>query len=173
MALTKRQKMLLAVFFVGLVALGVDRIFLRPQSGPAAASANAFDEYAVQRSPAPRAAAPAAEAQRPGLGRKLERIWPDPTLNATEARDPFSLVDAWSDTRATAPADTKDSPETFARAHPLEAVVVSGRQSYISIDDRVLKLGEQIEGYTLVSVGPKSAVFERQGERVVVELSSK
>ncbi len=173
MALTKRQKTLIAVFFLGLIGLGVDRVFLRPQGGPDAASADSSDNYAVPLSPAREAPSPAAEAQDPGVGERLEQIWPDRELNTVEARDPFSLAGSWSDGKATGPSATPESAEAFARAHPLAAVVVSGRQSYISIDDRILKLGEQIEGYTLVSVGTKSAVFERQGERIVLELLSK
>jgi len=173
MALTKRQKTLLAVFFLGLFGLGVDHVFLRPRGGPDATSADSPDDYAVPLSPAPHAPSPAAEAPDPGMRDRLAQVWPDQKLNAVEARDPFSLAGSWSDGNGTGPSAVQDSQEAFARAHPLAAVVFSGQQSYISIDDRILKLGEQIEGYILVSIGPKSAVFERQGERIVLELSNK
>ena len=95
MALAKRQKTLIAVFFLGLIGLGVDRVFLRPQGGPEAASADSSDSYAVPLSPAREAPSAAAEAQGPGVAERLEPIWPDREPNAVEARDPFSLAGSW------------------------------------------------------------------------------
>lgn len=173
MAFARRQKALIAVFLLGLVGLVMDRVFLRPQGGPGAASADSSDAYAVPLSPARTAPSPAAEAQGPGVAERLERIWPDRKPNAVEARDPFSLRGSWLGSTGAGSSASPDPAEGFAQAHPLVAVVVDGRQSYVLINDHVLKLGEQIDGFTLVSVGAKSAVFERQGQRIVLELLNK
>jgi hypothetical protein len=173
MAFARRQKILIAVFLLGLIGLGVDRVFLRPQGGPAAASADSSDNYAVPLSQVQTAASPAVEAQGPSMAERLERIWPDREPNAVEARDPFSLKGSWLGSAGAGSSASSDPAEMFAQAHPLVAVIVDGRRSYVLVDDRVLKLGEQLDGFTLVSVGAKSAAFERQGQRIVLELLNK
>jgi len=173
MVLAKRQKALIAVFLLGLVGLVVDRVFLRPQGGPDSASADSSDSHAVPLSPAQDAPSAPAEAQGPGVAERLQRAWPDREPNAAEARDPFSLAGSWLRGAGTGSSAAPDPAQAFAGTHPLVAVVVDGRQSYALVNDRVLKLGEQIDGFTLVSVGPKSAVFECRGQQVVLELLSK
>jgi len=173
MALARRQQAFVAVFLLGLVGLVVDRVFLRPQGGPGTAAADSSDTYAVPFSPVKDAPSPSAEAQGPSVAERLDRVWPDREPNAVEARNPFSLTPLWLRSVGTGPAAGPDAAEVFAQAHPLVAVVMDGRQSYALVNDRVLTLGEQIDGFTLVSVGSKSAVFERRGERIVLELLSK
>jgi hypothetical protein len=173
MALAKRQKAFVAIFFLGLVALVVDRVFLRPQGGAGKAAADSFAMYAVPISPAENSPSPSAEAQNPSVAERLGRVWPDREPNGVETRDPFSLGGSWlANTEVSSPA-AADSAAAFARTHPLVAVAMNGRQSHALVNDRFLTLGDQIDGFTLVSVGAKSAVFERQGERVVLELLNK
>jgi len=173
MILARRQKVLVAIFVLGLVGLAADRVFLRPQGGPGAASADASDSYAMPPLPARNGPSAVAEAQGPGMAERLDRIWPDREPNTVEARDPFSLRGSWLGNAGTGSSAAPDPAEVFAQAHPLVAVVMDGQRSYVLVNDRVLKLGEQIDGFTLVSIGAKSAVFERQGQRIVLELLSK
>jgi len=171
MALAKRQKALIGIFGLGLLGLAVDRVFLRPQGGPGAASAETSEIYTVPTSPTDDAPSASEEAQSPSVAERLDRLWPDWEPNAVEARDPFSLTPLWLDNAQAGPPAVPDPGAEFAKAHPLVAVVMDGRQSHVLISDRFLTLGGQIDGYTLVSVGPKSAVLERQGEQIVLELA--
>jgi hypothetical protein len=173
MALAKRQKALIGIFGLGLLGLVVDRVFLRPQGGPGAASAETSEMYAVPASLADDAPAGSAEAHSPSVAERLDRLWPDWEPNAVGVRDPFSLTPLWRDSTPAGPSAAPDPGAEFAKAHPLVAVVMDGQQSRVLINDRLLALGGQIDGYTLVSVGPKSAVFERQGEQIVLELAGK
>jgi hypothetical protein len=173
MALARRQKALIGVFCLGLLGLVVDRVFLRPQGGPGTASADTSKTHTSPISPADSVSSASKEAQNPSVAERLNRLWPDWEPNAAEARDPFSLADSWVRSTEAAPSVAPDPAAEFAKAHPLVAVVMDGRQSHVLISDRFLTLGEQIDGYTLVSVGPKSAVLERQGEQIVLELASK
>jgi hypothetical protein len=173
MVLARRQKILIAVFFLGLVGLGVDRVFLRPQGGPQAASADSSDSYAVPLSPVRDARPAAVESPGPNVAKRLETIWPDREPNDAQARDPFSWAGSWLAGKGSGPASGPDPAEAFVKAHLLVAVVIDGRQSHVLIDDRVLKRGEQIDGFTLVSVGPKSAVFEHGGQRATLELPTR
>jgi hypothetical protein len=173
MALAKRGKTFVAIFALGLAALAVDRVFLRPQGGAEKASADAFAKYGVPASPAEKAASAPSEAQRPSVTQRLDRAWPDQEPNVAQARDPFSLTGPWLGSTETGPSAAPDPVTVFAKAHPLGAVVMNGPRSHVLVNDRFLTLGQQIDGFTLVSVGPKSATFERQGERIVLELAGK
>jgi len=171
MALGKRQKALIAVFILGLMALAVDRVFLRPQGGAGKASGVEIGNSNLEVRDS--AAASPEEAQRPTVAQRLDRLWSDQDANDVGVRDPFSLEGSWLAGSVEGPADVPDPLAAFAKAHPLVAVVMDGRQSYALVNDRVLKPGDQIDGFTLISVGPKSAVLDRQGEQVVLELASK
>jgi hypothetical protein len=172
MVLEKRQKVFIAVFFLGLIALVVDRVCLRPEGGPKHASASAFEQYGVPVSTADPVPEPPG-TRNPTVAERLDRLWSDQDVNEGSMRDPFSLTGSW---QVSPPVDAPPAPDeaaVFAETHPLVAVVMAGQQSYVLINDRVLPLGEQIDGFTLVSVGAKSAVFERQGKQIVLELVSK
>ncbi len=170
MSLSKRQKVLLGVFLVGLVGLVADRTILRPQGGPSAASAH---------SPTPSAAVPSGSATddensqtRVPLAERLNRLGPDGGDDSVKLRDPFSLPVSWSD-RAANKEKIPDAAETFTRKHQLKAVVVQGEEVGVQIDDSFLVPGQGIDGFKLVSVGDRSAIFEREGKQVILELVSK
>jgi len=165
--------MLIAVFLLGLIGLVVDRVFLRPRGGPRVASADSPDSYAMPASPAQDGPSAVAGAQGPSVAERLDRLWPDREANGVEARDPFSLRGSWLGNAGTGPSAVSEPAQLFAQTHPLTAVVVDGQRSHALVNDRVLKLGEKIDGFTLVSVEAKSAVFERQGQRIMLELLSK
>jgi len=172
MALEKRQKVFIAIFLLGLVALVVDRVFLRPEGGPEKASAGAFELYGVPVSTAEPVTGP-PETQNPTVAERLDRLWSDQEVNEADMRDPFSLTKSWQVSAVASASPAPDETAVFAKAHRLVAVVMDGRQSYALVNDRVLTLGEQMDGFTLVSVGAKSAVFDRQGKQIVLELVSK
>lgn len=53
----------------------------------------------------------------------------------------------------------------------LRSVVVAGNNSLANLGGEILKIGEVAEGYRLVAVRPFEAVFEREGERLVLAVS--
>jgi len=171
MVLAKRQKVFIAIFLLGLAALAVDRVCLLPQGGPKQASASAFELYGMVVSSEDPVPEPAG--QNATLAERLDRLWSDQDVNETALRDPFSLPASWQVGPVVSAPPAPDKAAVFAKTHPLVAVVMDGQQSYVLINDRVLPLGEQMDGFTLVSVGPKSAVFENEGKQVVLELVSK
>lgn len=171
MMLEKRQKMLIATFVLGLIGLVIDQVFLRPGGGPRTASADAFEQYGVPASP--EAPAPEPPSDQPTVAARLERLWSGSDVNDVETRDPFCLAGSWQASPTAGLPPAPDEAAVFAKNHRLVAVVVDGPQSCALVNDRVLKPGDPIGGYTLVSVGPKSAVFDRQGRQIVLELATK
>lgn len=77
------------------------------------------------------------------------------------------------------PAATRPSPPVIASVveppalvwrPKLSAVVVAGSRSMVSIDGRVVALGEQIDGYQLVQVEEQRAAFAKNGVRFELKM---
>lgn len=55
--------------------------------------------------------------------------------------------------------------------HPvLKAVLVNGSRSMANVGGVILRVGETIDGNRLVEVQPRSAVFERNGKRTILNI---
>jgi len=171
MNLSKRQKTFLAVFFLGLVALVVDRTILRPQGGPKSASA---DSLLTSQSAIPSGNSPSNDkAQRRGAAERLNNLWPDPNADFAQMRNPFTLPLSWFDNVGRDGVQMLDPVAVFVSRHLLTAVVLDGRESYALVDDQFLIPGQCLDGFELISVGDRSAVFERDGRRASLELVNK
>jgi hypothetical protein len=163
MNLTKRQKMLSAVFLLGVGGLVVDRTLLRPQGGPQAASARAQPAAS---------AAPAAESTpvRAPLAERLNNLLVGRETAPKDLRDPFSLPATWSETGPANGERTPDTVREFLRKHRLKAVVIKAGESCAEVDDTYLAPGGYLDGFRLVSVDQRSAVFAGGGKQVVLHL---
>jgi hypothetical protein len=170
MSLSKRQKALSAVFLIGLVALVADRTILRPQGGPRAASADPL--AASVGGAGPSGNLPAVEPAPPlTVAQRLNKLVSGREAGSEELRDPFSLPPSWSDTTAGNEERTTDPTGGFVRRHQLRAMVVRGGEASALVDDSFLVPGQSLDGFTLVSVGSRSALFERDGKQVVLRLA--
>jgi hypothetical protein len=167
MALTKRHKVLAAVFAIGLAGLIVDRLWLQP--GAASADPAAGSDAGIS-SAAPHPSR--ATSDRPSVAQRLNDLWPGGGPEFSDVRDPFYLPRSWSDAQKNGAAAAEDRTTGFAAAHQLSAVLSEGRISYALVDDRLLTPGQEVDGFTLVSVGDRFAVFEGQGSRVVLRLAN-
>jgi hypothetical protein len=173
MNLTKRQRMLSAMFLVGLVGLVADRTLLRPQGGPAAASAEVLP--ASPNAAASSAGAPSVEgtpAPTP-VPERLNKLLSGQEIQVDELRDPFALPPSWSGTTAGAGKKAPDAITTFVRKHQLKAVFMQGQETCVQVDDNFLVPGQSVDGFKLVSVNQRIAVFEHEGKEVTLELVSK
>jgi hypothetical protein len=169
MNLTKRQKMLSAVFVLGLAGLVVDRTLLRPQGGPQAAAAGSSAETPGS-TPAERPPRAESAPARAPLAERLNNLLPGRETGPNDVRDPFSLPDTWSETDAGDGARAPDAARGFSRRHQLKAVVMQDGEACAQVDDNPLVPGQWLDGFKLISVNQQSAVFERDGKRVVLDL---
>ena len=165
MNLTQRQKTLLAVVLVGLVGLVVDRTILRPQGGPQAASAEAATD-----APAAGAAPDQNTPARRPLAERLNDLLAGAPSGPNDVRDPFCLPATWSGTGGVAAERAPDAVRVFLGKHQLKAVLIQGGVSCAQVDDSYLSPGEYLDGFKLISVDQRSAVFECQGKQAVLEL---
>jgi hypothetical protein len=170
MTLTKRQKTLMVVFFIGLAALGVDRTFLRPQGGAAAASADPLLRPDERVSPLANVPVLQEPPGRTGVAARLDRLWSDKDADPEQGRDPFAPAAPWGQSAPSTDTKTVDEAALFIAGHRLTAVVIDPRASYAVVNDRALTPGQSIDGFKLVSIGKRSALFEQGGRRAVLEL---
>jgi len=169
MSLDKRQKKLVIAFVVGMAALFIDRAFLRPQGGAKSASADygSSDERVSSTDNLPILA---SESPRPQIAVRLESVWSGDNSDFARLRNPFSTPASWLGVKVSSPKRTDKSLDAFAKRHQLTAVAGSGPTSYVLMGDEFLVVGQEIDGYRLVSIGQRSVVFERQGREVTLEL---
>jgi hypothetical protein len=168
MNLTKRQQRLLMVVILGAVGLVVDRTILRPQGGPHAASAEAT---AAATDAAAAGAAPDQNTPaRPPLAERLNNLLAGAPSGPNDVRDPFCLPATWSGMDAVVAEKTPDAIRGFLGKHQLKAVLIQGGVSCAQVDDSYLSPGEYLDGFKLISVDQRSAVFEHQGKQAVLEL---
>ncbi|MBN1513782.1 MAG: hypothetical protein JXB13_17325 [Phycisphaerae bacterium] len=157
---------------MGLAGLALDRVLLRSQGGPAAASAG-LSPSAAPGSPLPATDLPAGSAapQEAPVTQCLNRLWSDKEVDFERVRNPFSLPSSWSNLNEKPARTPLDAGEVFAGRHQLTAVVLDGPRSYVLIDDRLLRPGQEIDGFRLVTVEDRAALFEGTGTRVRLELA--
>ncbi len=105
------------------------------------------------------------------VAQRLDKLALGREADAQTQRDPFSLPPSWSDTPTGKGDKTPDAAEAFARRHQFRAMGVHNGQSCALVDDSTLTPGQSLDGFTLLAVGPRSALFEGDGKRVVLHLA--
>jgi hypothetical protein len=104
---------------------------------------------------------------------RLQSLWPSQDFSIEQTRDPFSLPASWSDKVGADSGKASSAPALFVATHQLAAVVIDGGESYVLVNDHFLVPGQYLDGFKLVSVGDRSAVFEQDGQQAVLELVNK
>ncbi len=177
MKLSKQQKSAVAILAIALLALVVDRAFLGGGSVPAGASASSTEAPAE---PIPEAADPPDPDSEPPtirLAQRLETLWSERNPDMSRARDVFSLPASWlADVRPATPVDRpppeQDAVTVFTANHQLRGVVITDQARCVTVDDRVLHLGDELDGFKLVAIEEDSATFEAGGRQVTLTLAS-
>lgn len=172
MVLTKRQKVMVAVLGLGAVCLAGDKLFLDGGStGPSQAEA-ASGGGAVPLEPklAPAVATPPGNS----LTERLDALRETMNLNLMATKDAFCPSGSWlSDLRPgerTAMSSDEVRVMAFGRRHALNAIVTSDCGGTAFIDDTFVRVGQVIDGFRLVRLGYRTAVFEANGLEVVLRL---
>jgi len=106
------------------------------------------------------------------LAQRLEILWQEEGLDLDEARDAFSLPPAW---RASASAQNPmaggNDTLRFASNHQLKAVLVDGKTCSAWVDNHLLILGQELDGFKLIAVDEDSATFAAGRKQVVLKLT--
>ena len=87
--------------------------------------------------------------------------------DAMPRHDPFARPKL----AAEAPALPPPTPAAEWRPH-LSAIVAAGARSMVQLDSTVVELGEEIDGFRLVSVTEKKAIFAKGRRRVELTIGN-
>ena len=177
MTLSKRQKTGIALFGIAIVALVIDRAFLGGGNAPAGASASSSPAPVTQT---PQAPDPPQEDSQPStirLSQRLETLWLEKDLDINQPRDVFTLPESWlSDILPKKPENIptpkKDAVTVFMTSHQLQAVVISDQTCCVTVNDHVLKLDDELDGFKLVAIKEDSATFESGTRRAILKLEN-
>ena len=167
--MTPRRKAFIALLAIGAAALAADRLV--PESENSAAETN--PDLVVAQAPGGAKAASLASAAPTALSLSqrirgaVEQATPDPS-----SRDIFRVPLAWigpqkSGAEIGAPVVLM---RRFDETHRLNGLILAGDRTGALIDGMLIKVGQSIDGYRLVSVANNIAVFESANERAVLRV---
>jgi len=172
--LSKRQKSVLALFAIALVALVIDRAFLGGSGSPSEASASSSPPPDTNN---PQTSNPPDEESKPStvrLDQKIEALWLEKDLDLQQPREIFTLPAPWlADILPKKPENTampKDAVTVFMTSHELQGVVISDQTRCVTVNDHILYLGDELDGFTLIAIAEDSATFEFDARRAVLKL---
>lgn len=166
--MTPRRKAFIALLGIGVVALAADQLIPRsenPADEPEAELAVAHAP-AAQKTPPP----PAAPAN-PSLSQRIAKAR-ERSPGEVETRDVFLVPLAWIGPQKVEQILAAPAARTprFDETHRLTALIVAGDRTGALIDGMMIKVGESIDGYRLISVANNVAVFESANERAYVRV---
>jgi hypothetical protein len=163
MALTREQRIYLSVLAVAGAALAADRLFFGVTSPAVAAAANAIEQVAtkplepVTQEPASaRFAARLRAAARSTDDAPVDNLFAVRLVHENKAEQPAP---------AAASNAVRLNADAFRLAHRLSAVA-TGKGAYAVVNGRTVRMGEEIDGMSLIEVTREAAIFEGSGVRV-------
>jgi len=179
MKLSRERKMLVGVLVIAGAGLLFDRVLLGAgMTGPAESSAGVIDasvDPATLLIPIDPAAAPALSSS-PTLADRLRLATGGHAPPEDGGRDAFAVHPDWvaaaQQSLATDDEAVADMISAFRSAHKLDAVLVTGGRPCAVVDGRMVYIGQALGGYRLLEVEERSAVFERNGVRVVLHIEA-
>lgn len=197
MTLTKKHKIYLAVVGVGLCVVVLDRFVLdTDQASPAPAAAAAPATTAAPGAGAigatiPSPPGPGALAARPtrpavtdpatSLSARLDAVADATAVDPLNVRDAFKPDPSWT-VIVPAGVGADDSGDGQSGAKPSEAVQFQQQHRLIAVignatgggaavvDGKPVVVGQRLGAFKLVAVNARSAVFESDNERAVLQL---
>lgn len=174
---SRQRKAYGLILTLALGGLAVDRLVLDggasgPQSAEAVGGAPISRAVPVEANLKAEAANPATRAST--LAGRLDRTAKEKNFDLLLVDDAFRPATSWIKpvvTVATAQAAAPISEtEAFAKKHKLLALLNNSHGGAAIIGSQTVVLGKQIDGFTLVGVSKRSAVLEKDGQRVELSL---
>lgn len=173
MPISKDKKPLyVAVLVIAGIALVADRVFFGDDENPGIQAADA-SIYAAQRT-SPSSSPPPPPVQRTATS-AIADVLAGRRENAAEPIDAFNARRVFSDGAVPLIDDTETNPlippETFAAMHQLRSVIVGdGTSGAVRVGRRTLRIGDELDGYTLAEIRPRLAIFAAGDVRAELRL---
>ena len=179
MTLSKQRKVYLAVLGLGLLSLGADRLFLGGgQTAPEQATASVIVAPSRSQPSAPAKTvggeAPAVITRVNALAERLAMVSSRQNVDPQAVPDAFELSPEWK--AALHPPDGTDGTSkriaSFQQTHHLTSVVMDKVGGSAIINDNVVRVGQELDGFKLVSVSRDLAALESGSLRVELKLAT-
>jgi hypothetical protein len=181
MGQSKQRKVAFGVLTLAVGALVADKVFLTGDAiGPQAASASppAAGTAAVQPAPKEERTARAAGTLTDGLRAYANKLKLDPGATP-DSFDQAPFLNANAGAAAEPETPEKPTPD-FASTHVLQLVFTSSdpSQNVVRVNERRMKVGDEIDGFTLVRIqvdtdGTRWAGFQAGPCRVALKLEDR
>ena len=161
MKVTKQQKVYAGLLVLGLIALVLDRCVFTPSSADASDQASdlliAKPAQTRTESPAPAHKASATAPAGNPVALKLTQLSESMHLPGTAVKDAFCPAPTWSGGNTAGPGAEVRS---FEQSHTLIGVMLGGASAAAMVDGKLVRVGQSIDGYKLLSVSKGKAVFQ-------------
>jgi len=163
---------------MALVAFGVDRLFFPSEAmKPASAVASSAQPVAEPKAAAGPAASPdpPPAPRLPVISERLKALATGGNLDPACLREAFAPSDEWlavlSAPKVAAPLPQADLAADFTRKHKLTSVLMAGSAGCAVVDGKIVRIGQELDGFRLDSLAPDCAVFQAVQGPVSVTLS--
>jgi hypothetical protein len=173
---------------MALVSFVVDRVFFPSEAlKPARAVASSAQSEKVSGTlrlkvpdtfsdSGPAASPDPPQAPRlPVISERLKALATGEDLDPARVREAFAPSDEWlavlSAPKVAAPLPQADLPAEFTRKHKLTSVLLAGSAGCAVVDGKIVRIGQELDGFRLVSLEPDCAVFQAAQGPVSVTLS--
>lgn len=177
MKFNKQRKIYVGVLAVALVGLLIDRLVLSPgQSGPSAAQGAMVLELIPDASETIHAVLDESYQTKESysLADHLQAICGDADAEMMGVKDAFVLPQEWVKRPEPQKKETpaKTPAERFREAHRLMAVMVDEHGGRAVINGTYLLVGQEKNGFRLLSVGKRSATVEFGDETIELKIDA-
>lgn len=169
----RERTVLVSVLVIAGLGFAADRIVIGSDvTGPAETSAGVID-LAVDPASLlidPEQPEGPAEDAGPSLAELLRDATAGYAAGEAGSRDAFSVPAAWKGVSSDGAGTLTGalSAEAFRSKNALDAVLVTGDQRCAVINGQTIFVGEELDGYRLLTVHERSVEFESSGVRVVL-----
>ena len=182
MKLTKSQKVYVAVLVTAVVAFLVDRVFLGGDGQVEQASA-AEGSVVSAESPRRVSAPPEAPDDTPSIAARLADLQQTHAVDPRHMREAFLPSAAWNrQLRPSRPSQNPSAPQVpaslsargdaFVAAYQLKSILHLDDGGVALVNEKVVRIGDTLGGFTLIELTEDAAVFESDGHRVRLKLAN-
>ncbi len=114
------------------------------------------------------------EPPRYAVSQSLREYAQDQDSPSAKTPDAFMPSDDWMASLRHKPVEVDTSQALasgFMEHHRLSSVICFSGQSTAIVDEKVIRVGDVLDGFKLLSIQPDSVVFAAQGVNVVLKVS--
>jgi len=181
MVLSKKRKIYVGLLALAAIGLIVDRMVLAPsEMAPAESVASPMPSRSEDSAPKAPALLQAArqtgarQASGPSLAERLQALAEARDLELANVKNAFRTAEPWGvELRTPKPAVIQDDTariEKFCRDHRLMAVMVASDGGRAIVDGKSYRIGQQLDGFRLISVTERTAVWASGTRRATLTL---